>query len=226
MGYILDTSAPPQHTIIRGRVYYFQLRVPKQHQQAYGPLVRARLSECRKEAAILASHLSQLLKQAWSSNTKVVVCIEQALRSARPAKTTFAAVAAEYIAARRVDHKSSMVAVRALLTVAGDREVQSYKRDDARALLAYLQTNGNKTTTVRRRFNTITAILNYAYQELEIDKRNPFSKMTIVGEGLDAVKRGKFTEQELHDGYEQYMKSLTGIPLLFSILVDPLWCTF
>ena len=133
MGYILDTSPPPQHTILRGRVYYFQLRVPKQHQHAYGPLVRARLSECRKEAAILASHLSQLLKQAWSSNTKVVVCIDQALQSARPDQTTFAAVAEEYIAARQVDHKSSMVAVRALLTAAGDREVQSYMRDDTRA---------------------------------------------------------------------------------------------
>ena len=226
MGYILDTSPPPQHTTLRGRVYYFQLRVSKQHQQAYGPLVRARLSECGKEAEILASHLSQLLKQAWSSNTKVVVCIDQALQSARPAKTTFAAVAEEYIAARQVDHKSSMVAFRALLTVAGDREVQSYKRDDTRALLAYIQSSGNKTATVRRRFNTISAIFNYAYQELEIDKRNPFSKMAIVGEGLDAAKRGTFTEQELHDGYKQYMKSLTGILLLFSILVDPLWCTF
>ena len=143
------------------------------------------------------------LKQAWSSNTKVVVCIEQALQSARPAKTTFAAVADEYIAARRVDHKSSMVVVRALLTVAGDREVHSYKRDDAGALLAYLQSNGNKTATVKRRFNRISAIFNYAYQELEIDKRNPFSKVTIVGEGLDAAKRGTFTEQELRDGYEQ-----------------------
>ena len=150
MGYILDTSPPPQHTILRGRVYYFQLRVSKQHQQAYGPLVRARLSECGKEAEILASHLSQLLKQAWSSNTKVVVCIDQALQSARPAKTTFAAVAEEYIAARQVDHKSSMVAVRALLTVAVDREVQSYKRDDTRALLAYIQSSGNKTATVKQ----------------------------------------------------------------------------
>mgnify|MGYP001024989106 FL=1 len=218
MGYNLDTSSLPPHTILRGRIYYFQLRVPKQHQQAYGPLVRARLSECGKEAAILAGHLSHLLKQAWQSNTKVKVCIEQALQSVRPAKTTLAGVADEYITTRQVDAKSSMVAVRALLTVAGDREVQSYKRDDARALLAYLQSNGNKTATVRRRFNTISAILNYAYQELEIDKRNPFSKMTIIGEGLDAAKRGTFTEQELRDGYEQSMNSVTGIPLLFPIL--------
>ena len=101
MGYNLDTSSLPPHTILRGRIYYFQLRVPKQHQQAYGPLVRARLSECGKEAAILAGHLSHLLKQAWRSNTKVKVCIEQALQSVRPAKTTFAAVADEYITTRR-----------------------------------------------------------------------------------------------------------------------------
>ena len=80
--------------------------MPKQHQQAYEPLVRARLSECGKEAEILASHLSQLLKQAWSSNTKVVVCIEQALQSARPAKTTFAAVAEEYITTATTHHHS------------------------------------------------------------------------------------------------------------------------
>ena len=221
MGYILDTSQSPSsipHTVIRGRTYYFQMRVPKQHQQLYGQSIRARLSECEEEARTLATHLSHLLKQSWQSNTKVKVCIDQALRSVRPAKVTFAAIAEEYITTRQVDHKSSMVAVRALLTVAGDRAVESYKRDDARALLAYLQSVGNKTATIRRRFNTISAILNFAYQELEIDRRNPFAKMTIVGEGLDAAKRGTFTDQELRDGYQQSMNSLTGIPLLFPIL--------
>ena len=221
MGYILDTSQSPSsipHTVIRGRTYYFQMRVPKQHQQLYGQSIRARLSECEEEARTLATHLSHLLKQSWQSNTKVKVCIDQALRSVRPAKVTFAAIAEEYITTRQVDHKSSMVAVRALLTVAGDRAVESYKRDDARALLAYLQSVGNKTATIRRRFNTISAILNFAYQELEIDRRNPFAKMTIVGEGLDAAKRGTFTDQELREGYEQSINSLTGIPLLFPIL--------
>ena len=221
MGYILDTSQSPSsipHTVIRGRTYYFQMRVPKQHQQLYGQSIRARLSECEEEARTLATHLSHLLKQSFRSNTQVKVCIDQALRSVRPAKVTFAAIAEEYITTRQVDHKSSMVAVRALLTVAGNREVESYKRDDARAFLAHLQSVGNKTTTIRRRFNTINAILNFAYQELEIDRRNPFAKMTIAGEGLDAAKRGTFTDQELRDGYKQSMNSLTGIPLLFPIL--------
>ena len=131
MGYILDTSQSPSsipHTIIRGRTYYFQMRVPKQHQQLYGQSIRARLSESEEEAAILATHLSYLLKRSWQSNTKIKVCIDQALQSVRPAKTTFAAIADEYITTRQVDHKSSMVAIRALLTVAGDRECpSSYK---------------------------------------------------------------------------------------------------
>ena len=221
MSYILDTSQsslPIPHTVIRGSTYYFQMRVPKQHQQLYGQSIRARLSECEEEARTLATHLSYLLKHSWQSNTKIKVCIDQALRSVRPAKTTFAAIAEEYITTRQVDHKSSMVAVRALLTVAGDRAVESYKRDDARALLAYLQSIGNKTATIRRRFNTINAIMNFAYQELEIDRRNPFSKMTIVGEGLDADKRGTFTLEQLIDGYEQAFASSSNVHLLFPIL--------
>jgi integrase len=194
------------------------MRVPKQHQQLYGQFIRARLSECEEEARTLATHLSHLLKQSWQSNTQVKVCIDQALRSVRPAKITFAAIAEEYIETRQLGRKSCKVPIAALLTVAGDRPVETYKREDARALLYHLLSKGNKTSTVRRYLNTINAIMNFAYQELEIDKRNPFSKMTIVGEGLDAAKRGMFTEQELREGYKQSMNSLTGIPLLFPIL--------
>ena len=221
MGYILDTSQSPSsipHTIIRGRTYYFQMRVPKQHQQLYGQSIRARLSECEEEARTLATHLSHLLKQSWKSNSQIKVCIDQALRSVRPAKVTFAAIAEEYIETRQLGRKSCEVPIAALLTVAGDREVESYKKDDARALLAHLQSKGNKTSTVRRYLNTINAIMNFAYQELEIDRRNPFSKVTIVGEGLDADKRGTFTTDQLTDGYQQALVSSSNVQLLFPIL--------
>ena len=65
MSYILDTSQSSlsiAHTVMRGGTYYFQMRVPKQHQQLYGQSIRARLSECEEEARILATHLSHLLK--------------------------------------------------------------------------------------------------------------------------------------------------------------------
>ena len=217
MGYISDTPSIP-HTILRGRTYYFQLRVPKQHQQIYGQVVRARLSECGEEAANLASHLSHLLKETWQSNSKVKVSINQVLQSLQPVNATFSIVANEYIIIKRIDPKSCTIAVKGLLTVAGDRDVQSYTRDDARALLAFFKSKGNKTATIRRRFNTICAIINYAYQELEVEKRNPFSKMIIAGEGRDAVKRGTFTTEQLIDGYQQAFTSSSNVQLLFPIL--------
>ena len=39
-----------------------------------------------------------------------------------------------------------------------------------------------KTATVRRRLHCISAILNYAYYEYDIEKRNPFARVIIKGE--------------------------------------------
>jgi hypothetical protein len=46
----------------------------------------------------------------------------------------------------------------------------------------------------------VGAVINYAYQELEVERRNPFSKKIIVGEGRDASKRGTFTPEQLIEG--------------------------
>jgi hypothetical protein len=51
--------------------------------------------------------------------------------------------------------------------------------------------------------NSLSAILNHAYAELDVDKRNPFSRLFIRGEGQDAHKRGTFTLDQLKQGYEQ-----------------------
>ena len=65
-----------------------------------------------------------------------------------------------------------------------------------------LFSQGNRTATIRRRINCISAIPNYAYAELDVDKRNPFNRMFIKGEGQDAHKRGTFTLDQLEQGYE------------------------
>ncbi|MDA9979823.1 tyrosine-type recombinase/integrase, partial [Yoonia sp.] len=167
---------------------------------------------------MLATHLSHLLKNAWDTNSPVKLCLEQAIRAFRPVKPTFSVIASEYIKLRQIDPKSAHVAVRSLLAVAGDREIGTYKRDDARALLLHLTNAGNKTATIRRRLVTINAIMNYAYYELEIDKRNPFARMHIVGEGQDKLKRGTFTSDQLADGYRQALASHSGVSILFPIL--------
>ena len=77
---------------------------------------------------------------------------------------------------------------------------------------------GNKTATIRRRINSLSAIINYAYAELDLDKRNPFSRMIIKAEGDDSTKRGVFTNDQLKQGYDKALASGSQIKLLMPLL--------
>ena len=46
---------------------------------------------------------------------------------------------------------------------------------------------------IRGRFSSLTAMLNYAYAELDLDKRNPFRSHDLQSKGNDSLKRGVFT---------------------------------
>ena len=77
---------------------------------------------------------------------------------------------------------------------------------------------GNKTATIRRRINSLSAILNYAYAELDLDKRNPFTRLIIKNEGDDVSKRGTFTNEQILWGYEKALASGSQIKLLMPLL--------
>lgn len=217
MSHILDTQRP-QHTIIRGKFYYFNMRVPKVHQEVHGQIIRAKLTDDIEEAGRLAVYISRLLKKAWATNHTSKINIEKVIAAARPRTVVMSIIAEEYIAIRDIDPNPIRVALFSLFEVAGDRDVRSYTREDARALLVYLKSTGIKTSTIRKRLVCVGAIINYAYHELEVEKRNPFSKMIIVGEGQDAAKRGTFKPDQLRDGYAQAFASKSNIQLLFPIL--------
>ena len=68
------------------------------------------------------------------------------------------------------------------ISLVGDRDVSQYTREDAKLFVGHLEMRGNKTATIRRRINSLSAIINYAYAELDLDKQNPFSRLIIKGE--------------------------------------------
>ena len=105
-----------------------------------------------------------------------------------------------------------------MVEVAGNKDVKHYDRDDARALIRYLEANGAKTLTIRRRIGTIRAILEHAYIEQEIEKRNPFSRLTIPGEGQDTKKRGTFTDDQLREAYRIAVNAGSEIKLIVPLL--------
>jgi integrase len=217
MSYILDTSCPA-YTILRGNSYYLNLRVPKAQQQFHGQIIRSKLSNDRDQAELIADHVVGILKKAWITGTTSKIDIEKLIASARPRTSLMSEFAEEYVSIRQIDPNPIHVALRSLFEVVGDRDVRSYSREDARTFLLHLTSSGNKTSTLRKRLVCVGAVINYAYQELEVERRNPFSKMIIVGEGRDASKRGTFTPEQLIDGYEQAFASSSNVHLLFPIL--------
>jgi integrase len=119
---------------------------------------------------------------------------------------------------KNIQSKPSEIAVRTLIELVGDRDVAEYYCEDAKAFIRYLENSSNKTATIRRRLASLTAIFNYAYAELDLDKRNPFSRMIIKGEGNDSLKRGVFTNEQLKLGYDKALKSGSQIKLLMPLL--------
>ena len=159
------------------------------------------------------------MEGSWSNTTSIQpVDIPTILSSFKPRSVVLSEVADEYLTLKDIDPRPSHTALEAFLNLAGDRDVSQYTREDAKLFISHLEMKGNKTATIRRRINSLSAILNYAYAELDLDKRNPFSRLFIKGEGEDSHKRGTFTNDQLKWGYDKALASGSQIKLLMPLL--------
>jgi len=194
--------------------------VPKHAVKAYGSFIRQALSRCPIEAEAYAKRLSDVLEGSWSRTTEIVqpVDIPSVLVSFKPRSFVLSEIAKEYLTLRDIDQKPPTVALSGFISLAGDRDVSEYTREDAKLFVRHLEMRGNKTATIRRRINSLSAILNYAYAELDLDKRNPFSRLIIKAEGEDSHKRGTFTTEQLKQGYDKAIASGSQIKLLMPLL--------
>ena len=191
------------YTICRSSIYYYNRHVPKHAVNAYGSFIRQALSKCPKEAEAYAKRLGYVLEGSWSNTTSIQpVDIPTILFSFRPRCFVLSEITEEYLSLRAIDEKPPRVALSGFICLAGDRDVSQYPREGAKLFIRHLEIKGNKTATIRRRINSLSAILNYAYAELDLDKRNPFSRLFIKGEGEDSHRRGTFTNEQLKWGYD------------------------
>ena len=208
-----------RYTISRSGTFYYNRRVPSHAVAAYGTHIRQALSPCPIEAEAYATRLSDVLEASWASDkTTTPINIPAVVDSFKPKSYLLSEMAEEYISLKKIDRASPNLSLASFIELAGDRDVTSYVRDDATLFVNDLQRHGNKTATIRRKVNSICAILNYAYAELDVDKRNPFSRLFIRGEGQDAHKRGTFTLDQLKQGYEHALSSGSQIKLLMPLL--------
>ena len=125
------------------------------------------------------------------------------------------AVSQEYQELKGVSSQALEQAESRLIALAGNCPVDQYTRQHAKEFLEPYRKQ--KTSTRRRRLASITAVLNYAYYEYGIDKRNPFFRMSIKDEGRDATPRKPFTGLELKALYKDalsYGKLRLILPIL------------
>ena len=207
------------YTICRSGTYDYNRHVPKHAVGAYGSFIRQALSKCPEEAEAYVKRLGNVLEGSWSNTTSIQpVDIPTILFSFKPRSFVLSGIAEEYLSLRAIDEKPPRVALSGFISLAGDRDVSQYPREGAKLFIRHLEIKGNKTATIRRRINSLSAILNYAYAELDLDKRNPFSRLFIKEEGGDSHKRGTFANDQLKWGYDKALTSGSQIKLLMPLL--------
>ena len=208
-----------RYTIRRAGTFYYNRRVPSHAVSAYGTNIRQALSSCPLEAQAYSTRLSNVLEASWAAHKATTpINISAVVDSFKPKSHLLSEMADEYLSLRKIDTAPPKLALETFISLAGDRDVVSYTRDDAKLFVDVLFKHGNKTATIRRRINSLSAILNYAYAELDVDKRNPFSRLFIKGEGQDAHKRGTFTIDQLKQGYDHALSSGSQVKLLMPLL--------
>ena len=209
-----------RYTISRFGTYYYNRRVPSHAVASYGSHIRQALSSCPIEAKAYSTRLSSVLEASWAAhnNTTTPINIPAVVDSFKPKSYLLSEMADEYLSLRKIDTAPPKLALETFISLAGDRDVVSYTRDDAKLFVDVLLSHGNRTATIRRRINCISAILNYAYAELDVDKRNPFGRLFIKGEGQDVHKRGTFTLDQLKQGYDHALSSGSQVKLLMPLL--------
>ena len=176
------------HTICRHGTYYYNRRVPEHAVDIYGSFIKYGLSSDPVMATTYAKRLSEVLETSCKSKHSVsFINIPAIMDSFIPRFFSLSEVAVEYIALKNIQPEPTLVAVRTWVRLVGDKDVAEYCRNDAKAFIRYLESSGNKAVTIRRRLTSLTAIFNYAYAELDLNKRNPFSRMIIKGEGSESL---------------------------------------
>jgi integrase len=166
-----------------------------------------------------AEAMTKRLDAIWQAETVTQAVSLKSLKDATTTKTaTLSNVVKEYVEVKGIQDNPTLSSVEALISMSGDMSVDQYTRQDARNFASKLLAKGNRTTTIRRRMNCLTAVFNYGFAEYEVAGRNPFARVLIPREGADKETRAPFLNAELLDLYELSMASSKRLRLSVPIL--------
>lgn len=207
-------SSHTKNTIIRHGSIYVNRRVPAGMHHSWGSQVRVKVPNYQVAAAV-----NNKLDRAFENTATQKIDLISFIQNFAPKSTLLSEMTLEYLDQRHLVSKDSLRrSMELLLSICGDLHVAAYEREDARQFIKILQQRGLKTGTIRRYVNSINAIFNYSFVELDIQKRSPFERLKIKGEGNNVVIRGAFTNDQLRDAYDEAFQSTSRVKLIFPIL--------
>lgn len=207
------------YTVQRGTSYFYNRRVPKEVADSFGKTtVRVSLGRDRERAEFLSAALTEKLSMLWSAEVVQPVDIQHILKTLEPKSLDLLSCAELYLRERNIDEKPVRLAMTTLTAIAGNKDIGAYTRTEARRFVESLLNKGNKSATVRRRVQSLHAVFEFGFHELDQNKRNPFARLTIPMEGKDATRRGVFSGEQLTALYASALASGKDTRLILPIL--------
>ena len=210
-------------------VYYLQKRIPKELVGHYGrTFVRKSLrTKDRLEASKLASQLVRGLEREWnellftvSATGSVYDLLHDkpiALPTLSEARETYCEMKGRADDRRFVRYTSRVVSE--IVQLAGDKVINGYTRNDALLFRDSLLKREVSYNTVKRNFECIRAIWNFAARENGISDPNPFANMNY-GNGAAAVKRMPIPIDDLRKVQQLCYQKDDDIRWLIALLSD------
>ena len=185
--------------LVRKRgIFYLQKRIPQQLTGHYGrTFVRKSLrTKDRLDASKLASQLVRGLEREWNELLFTVSAtgrVYDLLHNKPITLPTLSEAQETYCEMKgRADDKRfvryTFRVVTEIIQLAGDKVINGYTRNDALLFRDRLLKRGVSHNTVKRNFECIRAIWNFAARENGVSDPNPFANMNY-GNGAAAVKR-------------------------------------
>ena len=216
--------------LVRKRgIFYLQKRIPQQLKGHYGrTFVRKSLrTKDKLEASKLASQLVRGLEREWNellftvSATGSVYDLlhdkPNALPTLSVARETYCEMKGRADDRRFVRYTSRVVSE--IVQLAGDKVINGYTRSDALLFRDSLLKREVSYNTVKRNFECIRAIWNFAARENGISDPNPFANMNY-GNGAAAVKRMPIPIDDLRKVQQLCYQKDDDIRWLIALLSD------
>lgn len=200
------TKINAPYLLKRNGIFHLHKRVPQQLIRHYGKqFIRKSLrTSDRKEAIRVASNLVAAMEKEWNEqilsiapDTSVFAMLEKQTPSVpllSEAGRIYVEMKGRVNDKRFVRYTSRVVSE--VIGLAGDKSVSAYTRHDALAFRDALLHRGSAKATVKRNFECIRAIWNFAAREHGVETSNPFSNMNY-GNGVQPLKRKPIPVEDL-----------------------------